>query len=38
MSFSELKKYRREVFIITDENVAELWLDEILDNLKIFLF
>lgn len=34
MSFSELKKYRREVFIITDENVAELWLDEILDNLN----
>ena len=34
MSFSELKKYRREVFIITDENVAELWLGEISENLN----
>lgn len=34
MSFSELKKYRREVYIITDDNVAELWLGEILENLN----
>ena len=35
MSFSELKKYRREVYIITDENVADLWLSEISDNLNV---
>lgn len=35
MSFSELKKYRREVYIITDENVADLWLGEISDNLNV---